>query len=246
MDMLSTFVVAAVAVAAQGGSNGPRIVVEGYGSVETAADVANISFEIRGEGITNDQALADLVRKSQSVERGLRSIDPAIQLNSDTMRVQAVRGKDCDGDSYEGGTPQLSTAGCAVKGYVAVQEFGARTSRVKDAGTLVGLAGRKGAHSPKLSSFGLASDKTAKRLAIASALEDAKSKAEAVAAGSGARLGETLAVALDGARDSETLTLNQLNAPPPAAERDEPVIIDMKPEPVRTYAKVSVTYAISR
>ena len=110
--MLSTLVVSALVAAVPAGPERSIIIVEGYGSVETAPDVASISYDIRGEGTSNDQALSDLVRKSASVETGLRSVDPGIKLDSDGMRVEAVRGKGCDGDRYEGMAAQLSSGTC--------------------------------------------------------------------------------------------------------------------------------------
>lgn len=224
----------------------PRIIVEGWGSVKTEPNLALLSYDVHGEGSTNDQAVADLVKKSAAVEKALRSVDPAIDVHSDGVRVQAVRGKDCEEDRYEESV-RLSSGECAIKGYVAVQDFSLRTARVKDAGTLVGLAGRHGAYNPKVGSFDLADDKDAKRRAIANAMAEARAKAEAVAAGSSAQLGPILAVSLDNARDSdELIVVSSMAYAPRAAERDEPIAVNVNPTPVRTGARVSVTYSITR
>lgn len=221
-----------------------RIVVQGLGSVESPPNVANLSYDVRGDGSTNDQAVAALVSKSAAIERALRSIDPTLDLRSDSVRVQSVRPKDCDEEDYSE-TVRLGTGECAVKGYVAVQDFSLRTSRVADAGTLVGLAGRRGAYNPKIESFALADDQPAKRSAIAKAMLDARVKADAVAAGTSAKVGAIIAVSLDNARD-QSMEIVVTGSRILAAERDEPISVNVNPSPVQTTAQVTVTYAISR
>ena len=224
-----------------------RIVVQGSGFVKTAPNVANLSYDVRGDGLTNDQAVAALVSKSAAIERALRSIDPALDIRSDTVRVQSVRPKDCDEEDYSE-TVRLATGECAIKGYVAVQDFTIRTLRVADAGTLVGLAGRRGAYNPKIEGFALADDQSAKRRAIANAMSDARVKADAVAMGTSAKVGAIIAVSLDNARDQSmdiVVTASSISANA-AAERDTPISVTVNPTPVQTSAQVTVTYAITR
>jgi uncharacterized protein YggE len=227
-------------------SQEPRIAVEGYASVKTPPNLSNISFDVRGEGRSSDEAIAALAARTAAVERSLRSIDPALEMHSESVRVQPVRGNECKEDRYDE-TVHLSTGECAVQGYVASQDFSLRTARVADAGTMVGLAGRRGAYDPRIRSFGLTSTDEPKRRAIAAGLADARDKAQAIAAASGARLGSVLSVSLDGAREEEiVVTGTRIGAPPPAAERDGPVSVLINPEPVQTSARVVVTYAILR
>jgi uncharacterized protein YggE len=117
---------------------------------------------------------------------------------------------------------------------------------VADAGTLVGLAGRRGAYNPKIDSFALADEKEAKRRAIASAMADARAKADAVAAGTGATVGKILSVTLDNARDESEAIVVTGYAVNAAAERDEPIQVSVNPSPVSTTAQVTVSYAIVR
>ena len=222
----------------------PRIVVQGFGSVKTPPNVAKFAYVARGEGRTNDEAVSALTKKTAEIERALRSIDPSLDLHSDSVSVQTVRGNDCKQDRYEE-TVHLSTGTCAIVGYVASQEFDAGTSRVLDAGTFVGLSGRHGATNPRIEAFDLVDEREAKRAAIEAALKDAQAKAEAVAAGSHSRIGGVLAVSLDGAT-----TEDLINALPAsviglrAAERDEPIPVSINPKPVETTARVTVSYAI--
>lgn len=240
--------IAAMALAAPQGvqsneSKVSRIVVEGSGSAKNPPNVADIEYEIDGEGQTSDQAVTSLVSRSAAVERALRSMDPALDLHSTTVEVQAVRRGECKKEDYDV-TAHLSTGDCAIIGYVATQDFDLRTNKVGDAGTMVGLASREGASNPKIDSFGLVDQRGAKQQAIAAALADARSKAEAVAAGSNARLGELVSVSLDGARGEDIIvTGSRLTR---GLVQDTPVTVMVTPGPVVTTAQVTVTYAIAR
>jgi len=243
---LSAVLLAAAQVTGPTENEISRIVVQGWASVKSTPNIATLSFDVRGEGSTSDQAVATLAKQSSAIERALRSIDPAIELHSESVRVQAVRPNDCEEREYDD-TVHLSTGVCGIKGYVAVQDFNFRTARVADAGTLVDLAGRRGAYNPKIESFGLADEKDAKRRAIAKAMADARAKADAVAAGTAAKLGEILTVSLDNARDQTLdIVVTGSRIPAPAAERDEPIPVSVNPAPVETGAQVTVAFAIVR
>lgn len=221
-----------------------KIVVEGSGSVKSPPNVANISYDVQGEGQTSDQAVGALVAKSAAIESALRSMDPSLVLHNATVRIQAVRGDDCKEEEYSDNL-HLSKGACAIVGFVATQDFDAKTSLVADAGTMVGLAGRHGASDPKIDSFGLADQREAKRGAIADALADAKAKAEAIAAGSNTKVGDLLVVTLDGARGGEEIVVTGMKRLS-ANEAPAPIAVKVAPTPVTTTANVTVTYAIVR
>lgn len=185
-----------------------------------------------------------MVAKSASVERALRLLDPGLRLESESMRVEAVRGNDCKDEDYSESL-RLSSGACAIAGYVAKQDFDVWTTQVSDAGTMVGVAGREGASSPKIDSFQLADRREARRQAIAAALADAKSKAQAIAIGSNAVLGKILSISLDGAavrNDDIVVTGSRVKS---RALAEAPVVVVVKPAPVETAATVTVSYAIN-
>jgi uncharacterized protein YggE len=221
----------------------PRIVVEGVGSVKSKPNVATISYDVKGEGRTSDQAISALVATSAAVENALRSMDPALDLHSDTVKVQAVRGQSCKAEDDD--IAQLSSGPCAVAGYVATQDFDVRTTHVTDAGTMVGLAGRAGASSPSIDDFDLADNRDARRQAIAAALSDALTKAQAIASGSNAKVGELLAVSMDDARSADIVVTGTLNRNPNLVV-SAPIVVTVSPSPVVTTARLTVTYAIAR
>lgn len=244
--MIAAALAAAQGAGAAAGDGRPRIVVEGFGLAESPPDRAVLAYDVQGEGRTSDQAVAALVATSSSVEKAIRSIDRSAEISSESVRVQAVRGAECKGESEYDPSFQLSTGDCAIRRYVARQDFSVRTTRVAEAGTMVGIAGRRGASRPRITSFDLSEIRAARGQAIAAALNDARSKAQLIAQASNSRLGPVLAVSLDGARDAATIVVTASRAPAPAGERDEetPIAVNVTPDPVETVARVTVSYAI--
>ena len=235
--------------AAQTVTERPRIVVDGYGEVRTAPDVATISYTLRGEGTTSDDAVRAMTAVGSRIEESLRRFSQQIEPKTESLRVSPVRSSDCKDRDYGSDDDQLSQGACAIVGYVATQRVRIRTTNVQGAGTMVGLAGRGGAFNAQLNGFELSDPRPAKRLAIASALGDAQTKAAAVAASSRITLGPILTVATTNRDISRTEDLiNSLPQayPPPAAERDEPVPVKLTPEPITTSATITVTYAIGQ
>jgi uncharacterized protein YggE len=114
---------------------------------------------------------------------------------------------------------------------------------------MVGAAGRYGAANPKIESFELADARAARQRAITAALADARAKAQAIAAGSNAALGEVLTVSLDGATvrviGQEEILLRQTNMKEELIANAN-VRVVVKPGPVRTTANVTVSYQLRR
>ena len=68
-------------------SDQPKIVVDGYGEVKTIPDVATISYTIRGEGTTSDDAVRAMVAAG-SASRAIS--DTSIQLLSRRQAKSAL------------------------------------------------------------------------------------------------------------------------------------------------------------
>lgn len=226
----------------------PSIIVDGHAEVKSMPDVATISYTLRGEGQTSDDAVRAMVAMGNRIQAALQGLDAAAEPHSDKVQVTPVKPADCkeSRDSDEG-SPQLSTGSCAIVGYIATQDVTVRTADIKDAGTLVGLAGRGGAYDAGIRSFDLQDSHPAHRQAIRAALADAQTKAEVIAAGGGLKLGPVLRVSTPGgvidrisAEDIGSLRRVpgvEMNAPPPVA-------VNVTPEPITTSENVTVTYAI--
>lgn len=228
-----------------------RIVVAGLGEVKSAPNIARFSYEIRGEGKTSDDALRALVATAARVHGALLSIDPKVEPKSDSLSVVGVRGAGCNTEDFDE-TPRLSTGACAIVGYVASQNYTATTERFADAGTMVGLAGRNGATEPRIRAFDIADRRSAKSQAIAAALANARSKAEAVALGSGVALGPMISATLDGAQDGLIVVQDEEFQLTGSRVRREgiisgtPVTVTLAPSAIETNARVTVTYSIQR
>jgi len=164
----------------------PQVVVHGSGKVETAPTLANLSYSVRGEASTSDEAVRTLEANRKAIADAVLALAPA-DFEDGKLSIEAVRGDECKSGDYDRAV--LSSGICAIKGYLAHMDVSLRTTAVKDAATLVGVIGRLKGSEPMVSSFNVADVQTARRAAIAVAVKDAKASAEALALASGARLG---------------------------------------------------------
>lgn len=226
----------------------PSIIVDGHAEVKSMPDVATISYTLRGEGQTSDDAVRAMVAMGNRIQAALQGVDAAAEPHSDKVQVTPVKPGDCK-EMQEETSLQISTGSCAIVGYVATQDVTVKTADIKDVGTLVGLAGRGGAYDAELRSFDLQDPNPAHRQAIKAALADAQAKAEVIAASGHLTLGPILRVSTPGgvidrisAEDIGSLRRVpgvEMNAPPPVA-------VNVTPEPITTSENVSVSYAIGR
>jgi uncharacterized protein len=222
------------------------IQVSGSGIVRTPPDVATLEFWLRGEGATPDAATQALATRQKAVLDGLARLLGREAVTTGPVTVIEARGPQCEDARGYGGRPRLSEGACAVSGYVATMQGGARTGALDRAGTAAGLAARLGANDARLQGFALADPAEAGRRATAAALADAQRQAEAIAAGAKLRLGPIVSVRGGASEYADFLVrargveLNAPAAPPPPA----PVALDTKPRPIETRAQVTVSYAI--
>ena len=223
-----------------------RIDVTGYGEVKYMPDIATITYTIRGEGPTSDDAVRAMTASAARIDAAVHSIDAAAEPKTSEVRIAAVRSTDCKEQDY--GPPQLSTGACAIAGYVATQTVTLRTAAVKDAGTLVGLVGRAGGMNPRIENFTVRDSRPQQQQAITAALADAASKAAAIAAASHVRLGPILNVTSGPRNDAQQIVVSgsripTLSAPPPPPP---PVPVKVTPELLTTNSFVTVVYAIAQ
>lgn len=223
-----------------------RIRVAGYGEVKYMPDIATITYTVRGEGTTSDDAVRAMTASAARIDAALNAIDPAAEPRTSEVKIAPVRSDDCKEQGY--GRPQLSTGACAIAGYVATQSVTLRTPAVEDSGTMVGLVGRAGGLNPRIENFTVRDSDPQQKQAIAAALADAASKAGAMAAASHVRLGPILNIDSGRRNDAEEVVatgsrINLAVAPPPPPP---PVPVKLTPELLTTNAYVTVTYAIAQ
>lgn len=245
VGLACAIVISALAAGPLEAAEPASIVVTGNGTAHTQPDLANVTFEVRGEGATPDAATLSLVKKREAVETSIVSIEGAkLAVTSGRMGIEAVRGKDCKED-YED-SPKLSTGDCAVMGHVATIQIKAKVSPASIAGTVVGVAARLGAEEATVSSFEIRDEAGARRRAVAAALVDAKEKARAIAEGTGGHLGVLISVKDSAAsfQPHDDLMEVQVTAQPRLQPRP-PVSIELKPEPIATSAQLVATYTVA-
>lgn len=225
----------------------PRISVSATASVQTPPDRATIAYTVHGEGASSDEAVASMVGKRERIDAGLASLHIAVEAGTSRVAVTEGRGPDCR-QNY--GTARLSTGACAIQGYAADLTVSLRTAAVMKVGTMVGLLGRLGATDPRLESFSLAAPGEAQRRAIAAALADARAKAEAVAQGTGVKLGALISASNGSGYQDIVVTASRAVAPPPpppvlSVPVAPPIGVALTPQPIQTQAQVTVVYAIA-
>lgn len=227
----------------------PGIVVQGQAVIKTAPDLAELAIELRGEGTTADAASRALATVQKAVIGGLTGLDPKLVYRTGAVSMRAIRKGDC-AESEE--LIDLSERGkdadsgpCRVVGYLATIAAAMELRAVDKAGTAIGLATRLGASTAELKQFRLSDPAAARRAAMAAAIADARTRADALATASGARLGPVVSI-LDG-RDREAEVVMAIEPPqeivgPP--QLINPVKIDVSPAPVETSAEIVIVYAL--
>ncbi|RDE06711.1 SIMPL domain-containing protein [Sphingomonas aracearum] len=227
----------------------PEILVSASGTARTPPDRATIAFTVRGEGTTSDEAARMLAERIKAVRAGSAALaGRGAERRSSQLSIREVRPRACDQNGY--GAQRLSSGDCAIIGYVATTGEQLDTANVKDAGTLAGLIGRLGGSDVQLQRFWLADDSAARREATQKALAEARTQAELIATGSGARLGSLRRVQ-DGSYDyvvrANAIRPRVENAapPPPPPPAPPPVSVDFTPGPIETTVRLSVSYAIA-
>lgn len=231
------------------------IVVQGKASVKTAPDMATLSISLRGDGATADAASTALAASQKAVIGGIASLDPAASYRTGEISIREVRKGDCANASndidlivaaaVDAAGDEADKGPCRVVGHVAAIEATVEMRAVDKAGTAIGLASRLGASSASLNGFELRDPAAAQRRATAGAIADAKSRAETLAAASGAKLGPVVSILDSNDRDMGVLDVeatSMLSVPAIAFER--PVAIDVSPKPVETSAQILIVYAL--
>ena len=251
------------------------IVVAARATVETPPDTAILTFTARGEGKTPDDATRSLAAKLKAITGGLRSIDPGIDIQTNSVAIGEAYAGECNRDGAlplsmdmqldiaadalsaeadrvatgRGAKPPSKPADpCAIIGYIARSDARIKMHKVADAGTAVGLASRLGAASASLESFDLAKDDDARSRATAAAIANARRQAQAIASGSGLKLGSIVSV-VDGAGQSDTvmaLEMRSVSLDTMTTAASPPVPVDIAPKPVTTGAQLIVTFAVGR
>ncbi len=244
-----TFLAVPTAAVAQDVDKLPSILVSGSGEVETDPDRAKISYSLRGEGSTSDDAVRAMVAMGEKVEAAIKGIDPKADARTGSVTSEPARSASCGGEDYNA-REQLSKGVCAIQGYIATQQITVTTALVKEVGTMAGLAARHGAESAQARQFELSEDLQTRAYAsaLSKAFRDAEKNALALAVGSGVKLGSILTAANisqaeNSSEEGQDIVVTGSRVPTPAPPA---VAVKLKPQKITTSARVNVRYLIQR
>jgi uncharacterized protein YggE len=223
----------------------PAIVITATGEAQAPPDRVIVSFSLRGEGATSDQAVRQLSETERAVRAGAQGLLGGEGVwRAANLSVSEVRAKTCDANNY--GRPRLSSGDCAVLGYVALMPTNLETSRIKDAGTLAGLIARLGGADARVTGFSLHDTASLRGQAITAALTTAREEARQIAEASGGRLGPLLRV-----EDAQSGRAPFAAAAPVVAREvfsppsPPPIPVEVSPTPIEVSVRLTVTYGIA-
>lgn len=202
-------------------SPGSGITVTGTGSVSAVPDVADWSFGVQADAATASAALKDA---SDSTGRIV-----------DALRGAGVERKDIRTEQVSV-YPRTSSDGRTVEGYTATSSVGVVVRDLGRAGAVVDAAVQAGANQVYGPSLRLSDERSRYAAAVDAAYDDARTRAEAIAAKAGLTLGAPVAIVEGGGFGG---------GPVPYAERlqaDEAVAIEPGVQDVT--ATLTVTFGI--
>jgi uncharacterized protein YggE len=217
---------AARAVAFQtGGPNGgvlPGITVTGTGTASAVPDVADWSFGVQSDADAAAAAMSSAAEATQKIIDALRGAG----IEQRDLRTEHV-------SLY----PRTTDDGRAVIGYTASSSVHATVRKLDKAGAIVDAAVRAGANEIYGPTLRVDDTRAQYQAAAEAALDDARSRAEALAAKAGLTLGAPVAI-VDGGGGSPMPAYDRALAGAESAVPIEPGVNEIT-------AALTVTFAIS-
>ena len=161
---------------------GPQIVVTGHGEVKVSPDRATIQIAVQTRAATAAEAAAQNATKQQAVLASLRSLG----LGSD--QLSTVNYQVYPEQRYEQGKDPVITA------YNVTNTVVADIRKLDHVGKVIDAALSHGANLISSLQFYSSNSQTARRTAIASAIENARADADAAARAAGGSLGTLIEI----------------------------------------------------
>jgi uncharacterized protein YggE len=213
---------AQIGVQPSAGGTLPGITVVGSGSAKAVPDVSDWSFGVQSDAETASAALREASQATNRIVAALRNAGIA----KDELRTEQV-------SLY----PQMSSDGRVVTGYTASSSVQATVRDVGKAGSVVDAAVGAGANQVSGPALRVSDSRAQYRKAFEAALDDARSRAEAIAAKAGLKLGAPVAIVESGGG----------GAPVPMYDRTAASGAEVQIEPgtQEISATLTVTYAIA-
>jgi uncharacterized protein len=161
----------------------PGITVTGSGTAHAVPDVADWSFGVQSDAGTAKDALAQAADATRKIVDALRNAGVA----KEDLRTEQV-------SLY----PRTSNDGLSVIGYSASSSVHATIRDLGKAGSVVDTAVKAGANQVYGPSLRVSDNRAQYRAAVDAAMDDARARAEALAARAGVTLGGPIAIVESG------------------------------------------------
>lgn len=223
------------------------IIVDGEASFRVMPD----TFAVRAALVTrNSDQSAGLVELSSRLAQVKDSL-PALaglkhlQINSGDISLMPIYDMACMG---RGGYGLDNT--CPITGRIGTINLQIQGSPADRAGQVVSLLSQLGAESVELQSFTLSNMKSERDRAIAQAVEDARTKANAIAGAAGAKVMGLERVQFGNGFDSDRggdnfSVMAVWNEAPPGAGLLMPTVdLDVTPSPIEVSAKIVASFSV--
>jgi uncharacterized protein YggE len=206
----------------QGTAGLPGITVVGTGKASAVPDVSDWSFGVESDAASAADALDQAAVSSRRIVAALRRAG----VERKDIRTEQV-------SVY----PRMSSDGHSVEGYSASASVTAVVRKIARAGEVVDAAVQAGANQVYGPSLRLSDDRAQYRTAVDAAYDDARTRAEAIAAKAGLTLGAAVAIVEGGG----------YGGPVPYGARTLEAAADVAIEPGTqdVTATLTVTFAIS-
>lgn len=229
----------------------PRtIIVNGEATVERMPDRFAIFATFRTRNSDKAAGLAELSAQAARVRDrapGLEGLKD-LRLEASSVKLAAIQDSDCVNKQGYG-----DDSGCPVTGRVGSLSFRVEGSPAAKAGQMLSLLSELGAEEVEIQSYSLGDPKKAEADVLAAAVADAREKAEAIAASSGARLGSLIKVqygaGFEGDRFGGPAPAVLLESPAPQQVVTQQSVrpatnLDIAPGPITLNAKVVASFAL--
>jgi uncharacterized protein len=204
-----------------GGASFPGITVTGSGSARTVPDVSDWSFGVEADADTATAALRDAAQATRRIIGALRNAG----VSKRDLRTEQV-------SLY----PRMADDGRTVTGYSASSSVAATVRDIGKAGHVVDAAVAAGANQVSGPMLSVSDSKAQYQAAVAAALDDARSRAQAIADKAGVTLGQPVAIIENGGG----------GYPVPAyADALRAAAVPIEPGTQEISATLTVTFAIS-
>lgn len=244
---------AAFAVAACSGEDGPEIAAAGglaSGQLSAEAAPAPTGGGGGAQGITvtgtgTATAVPDVADWSFGVQSDADTAAAALSANAEAMNriVDALRGNGIPKEDLRTEQvslyPRTTDDGTAVVGYTASSSVHATLRKISEAGKIVDAAVEAGANQVSGPTLRLSDSKAQYGAAVDAAYDDARARAEAIAAKAGVELGEPLAIVEGGVSFPGPVLYDRAVAEAGAGD------VAIEPGKQEVGASLTVTFAIS-